>query len=328
MIFIDSLSFEIYDESRPWIAYKQFCEQFFAPLALVHFLKFPLHELLLAYPEGIPVDLAKKMLPWRSRFNLHTYLNIHLHSSVSSRPATARPTKPFSRQKMQNLLRSLSEGIQSFSFDQPSSVWSGYYDEAFRREEYIEHKKEVISQWIQELDWATAFDAGANEGEFTMLLKDKARYIISADLDHFSINNLYKKIRKENISNIYPLLTDLSHPSPAIGVNNEERPSFLERTRVDLVLALALIHHLCIGKNIPFDQVAEMFSRVGKNILIEFVPKHDVKVKFMLEQKQDVYMGYTEDLFTRAFEKYFTVSARQTIRGSGRTLYLMKAHAN
>ena len=326
MIFIDTLSFERYDEKKPWIAYKQFCEHFFAPLALMHYLQIPVQPLCMAYPEGIPLSIARKLLPFRSRLNLHSYLHLHLHASVSKKDREEKKTGAFSKQKMQNLLRSLEEGIRSFSFDRPSGVWSGYYEEASRREEYIHHKKQLVDKWLHELQWTTALDAGANEGTFSCLVKDKAGFMISSDADHFSINNLYKKLKKDQITNICPIIMDLSLPSPAIGVNNKERSSFFERLNVDLVMALALIHHLTIGKNIPFLHVAELFSRCGKNLLIEFVPKNDEKVVLMLHQKKDIYVDYNEQEFINAFEKYFTIAAKQPISGSGRILYLMKAH--
>ena len=34
-VFIDTLSFEIYREGEPWVAYRQFCQHFLAPLALI-----------------------------------------------------------------------------------------------------------------------------------------------------------------------------------------------------------------------------------------------------------------------------------------------------
>ena len=146
MVFIDTLSFEKYDESKPWIAYRQFCEHFFAPLCLMHYLKEPLQNLLIAYPDGIPLHLAKKMLPFKSKMNLNVFLHVHLHGSISEKPGQKNNTsKPFSAQKLKNLLRSLKESIQSFSQDKRSGVWSGYYEEATQREDYVSPKKQIIA---------------------------------------------------------------------------------------------------------------------------------------------------------------------------------------
>jgi hypothetical protein len=327
MMFIDTLSFEKYDEQKPWIAYRQFCEHFYTPLALMHYLKEPVQGLLLAYPEGIPLSLASKTLPFKSKLNLHTNLHLHLHASMASKPGlTNENTKPFSKQKMQNLLRSLKEGIRSFSFSEPSGVWSEYYSEANQRENYMAAKKEIIQRWMSDLPVKTVLDAGANEGAFSELVCEEANYVISTDFDHYSVNRFYNRIKEKGISGIHPLLIDLSNPSPSIGVNNKERASFSERTNADLVLALALIHHLAIGKNIPFNSIAEMFSNYGKHLIVEFVPKTDEKIQLMLRQKKDVYDWYTEEGFVKSFERKFTILKTETIADSGRTLYLMKAH--
>lgn len=324
MTFIDTLSFERYEEQSPWIAYRQFCEHFFAPLALMHYLKEPLQNLLIAYPDGIPLSVAKKILPFKSKLNLHTSLHIHLQASVTNRSRNNAQEKPFSKQKMNNLLRSLEEGVRSFSLSQPSGVWSNYYEEANQREDYVKNKKQIVSDWLNQLNLNSVFDAGANEGEFSELASEKAQQVISADFDHYSINNLYKKIKGKNNSKIHPLIIDLANPSPAIGVNNEERSSFLNRTTVDLVLALALIHHLSIGKNIPFELLAKMFSEVGEYLIIEFVPKDDEKIQLMLKQKKDVYHWYNEENFKIAFSKYFTIVENCKVGNTNRNLYLMK----
>ncbi len=326
MRFIDSLSFERYDDTKPWIAYRQFCEHFYAPLALMHYLKTPLQAFFLAYPDGIPLALASKMLPFKSRLNLHVYLNIHLHAKVSSKAPSKDPATPFSRKKMLNLLRSLEESIRGFSLEKTSGVWSGYYDEALQREKYIDHKVKLVSEFLEISGASTVFDAGANEGNFTLLASGGNREIISADMDHYSINRLYQHVKKEKRENILPLVLDLSLPSPAIGVNNKEREQFSNRIKVDLVMALALIHHLVVGKNISFGQVAEFFTSLGPFLLIEFVPKEDEKLQLMLSQKPDIYTGYTQEAFTNDFQKYFTIEKQEKIEGSERTLFLMKVH--
>jgi len=327
MVFIDTLSFEKYNEAKPWIAYRQFCEHFLAPLALMHYLKLPLQNLLLAYPNGIPLAIVKKLLPPRSRFNLNSFLHLHLHANLSERPSQkAGTTKAFSSTKFKNLLRSLEEAVRSFSLNATSGVWSGYYDEAFQREDYVEQKKKIIESWVEELSLETVIDVGANEGEFSELVASKHIDVISADSDHYSINRLYRRIKQNNIPHILPLIIDFTNPSPAIGVNNEERPSFLGRTKTDLVLALAVIHHLTIGKNIPFENIATMFSKLGQYLVIEFIPKEDEKIQLMLRQKKDVYFDYTEEKFIGAFSRKYSIIKSKKIGGSERVLYLMKLH--
>ena len=326
-IFIDTLSFEHYDDKKPWIAYRQFCEHFFAPLALMHYLKQPLQNLFIAYPDGIPLTIAASMLPFQSKLSFHGYLHLHLQNSISKKiKAGAGQSKVFSKQKMKNLLQSLEDGIKSFSFQKNETAWSNYYEEANQRADYITSKKSIINKWLDKLSFKLVLDAGANEGEFSELAAKKSAYVISMDADHTSINKLYNKFRHGTIPNIYPMVIDLANPSPAIGVNNQERTSFLNRIKVDLVLALALIHHLVLGRNIPFNKVAEMFYPLTRYLIIEFVPADDKKVEIMTSHKKNLLVNYSEENFTGIFQNYFSLLDKQIIAGTGRTLFLMEKH--
>jgi hypothetical protein len=146
------------------------------------------------------------------------------------------------------------------------------------------------------------------------------------DADPYCINRLYNKIKATEEKNIQPMVIDLANPTPAIGVNNNERQLFFDRINTDLALALALVHHLAIGRNIPIDMIAQTFRRISKYLVIEFVPKSDDKIRLMLQRKKDIYMNYDEASFIQSFEKYFSVIDKKDIGESGRTLYLMKRH--
>jgi hypothetical protein len=326
LIFIDTLSFEKYNETEPWIAYRQFCECFVGPLLLMHYNKMPLHQMQLAYPEGIPLNVIRNLLPNRSRFSLYTYLHIHLHAEVANKKNTpATSSTVFSKQKLLNVINSLESLLKKLKFPAQESQWSEYYEEASKRNDYLEQKKRIIREWVDKITPLNkAIDLGANEGEFSQLLAGKDVYTVAADYDPWCINNLYLKIKSTGIQNIQPLIVDLSNPSPALGVNNNERESFLDRCDADLVMALALIHHLVIGKNIPFEKTAELFQKAGTTLIIEFVPKQDDKIQLMLKTKKDIYTPYTEDNFIAAYKKYFTVTDRKNITGTERILFLMK----
>ncbi|MES1198011.1 MAG: hypothetical protein ABUL41_01915, partial [Chitinophagaceae bacterium] len=323
LVFIDTLSFEKYDET-PWIAYRQFCESFLGPLLIMHYSKMALPQLLLGWPEGIPLPVIQSLLPGRSRFSFHTYLHIHLHAKISAGKKNVPASEKFSKQKLLNLISSLEILINKLKLTPQQTAWSDYYDEASQRKDYLEQKKKIIDNWIKELPGIkTAADLGANEGEFSKLLASKNIEIIAADFDSYCINKLYNEIKKKGDKNIQPLVLDISNPSPSIGVNNEERMSFIQRTKVDMVLALAVIHHLAIGKNIPFSLIAEMFGSLSKYLIIEFIPKEDPKVKAIFLYKKDIYKDYNEQEFIRKFESIFIVSLKQKITGTNRTLFLM-----
>jgi len=327
LLFLDTLSFERYDERQPWIAYRQFCEQLLAPLALMHYLQWPLSPLFLTYPEGLPLPLVKKMLPLRSRFNLHVYLHLHLHGGLAARENKSEGApRPFSAKKLRDLLRSLRTAVSSFELDRRSGVWSGYYEEAAQRDDYLEQKLALVDRWSSNIPAVTATDLGANEGRFSELLAAQGKLVVSADFDHYSVNRLYQKIKSDGTANIHPIVLDLAHPSPALGANLEERASFIDRAPKGLVLALALIHHLAIGNNLPFDRIVQLFRALGPSLIVEFIPKSDEKIAAMLQHKKDIYNNYTQEKFLEAFGRSYRIVAQEPVGASGRTLYLMEAH--
>lgn len=325
-ILIDSLSFEKY-KNQPWVAYRQFCEGFLAPLLLMHYRKYSLQQLQLAWPDGVPLDLTQRLLPWRSKLSIHTYLHIHLHAKLSRKENKPGKAPIFDKQKILKLFASLETLISSLHLPEQASTWSGYYTEASQRNDYLHEKKEIIFKWISVTEGVkSAVDIGANEGEFSKLLAAKSISTIAADFDPYCINRLYSKIKGTKEINIQPLILDIANPGPAIGVNLEERQSFYQRCRVDMVLALALIHHLVIGKRIPLEKVARMFSTIGDCLIVEFVPYEDEKVQLMLQTKTGNFPYYSQQDFENAFARYFYIEKKESIGKSGRTLFLMKGN--
>lgn len=324
LIFIDTLSFEKYNETEPWIAYRQFCECFLAPLLLMHYSKQSLQAMFNAYPDGIPLQIASSLLPRRSRFSLHTYLHIHLHANVTGKSKGIGSKKAsFNATKMRNLVSSLESVVGSLKSPTAQSTWSAYYDEASQRNDYLDQKKKIISDMLGSMkDIKNAADLGANDGAFSRLVAEQGIPVIAADFDPNCIQRLYTEIQQQQEQRIQPLIIDLANPTPATGLNNTERASFMQRLDTDLILALALIHHLCIGRNIPLEDAASFFHAMGSHLLIEFVPKEDEKVRFMLQQKADIYSQYDAPHFEAAFGARFTLLSKVPVPGSPRVLYL------
>jgi len=325
-IFIDTLSWELYDDKQPWVAYRQFCECFLYPLYLEHYLKADFIPLLSHYINGIPGDITAKLLPWKSRWNLGVRLHVLLQQNVKKQASTSAPRKiEFSKTKMLNLLQHLESIIQSLqSGYTTTSTWSDYYDHTILGKEYLEAKEKLIQKIVSPLNFNTVLDLGANDGYFSKLLAAKGKQVIAADFDSQCINNLYNVIKKEKAKNIYPVVLDLSNPSASIGFNNSERSSFFERANPDLVLALALVHHLAISKNIPLTKQAFFFASIAPQLIIEFVPNTDDKAKEMLKGRESTFLDYNETIFEKSFSEYYSIENKEQVPGTMRVLYYMK----
>jgi hypothetical protein len=324
-VFIDTLSFEIYQEGNPWIAYRQFCENFLAPLLLMHYCHHDSYKLFTIYPNGIPLDVLTSLLPKRSRWNLNVYLHIHLHSKITRKQQKGVSTKThFSKPKLEVLLAGLTGFVSKLTLKKTKTTWDDYYTDTILGEDYLNAKTALVQSFLSEIDFTKAIDLGANDGYFSLLFKNTNKQMIAVDGDANCINELYLKIRREKITNILPLINTLNTPSPAIGWNNAERDSFKKRINVDLVIALALVHHLAISCNVPLQLIADWLEPMGKYLLIEFVPKTDEKVKLLLQNREDIFHQYTVENFEQIFSKKFQLVLQKKITGTDRILYLMK----
>lgn len=325
-IFIDTLSFKKYRHGEPWVAYRQFCQHFLAPLALMAYNDIRLSQLLRIFIDGIPLDLASRLLPFNTRFNFSLLSHIHLHAKSQAHFADkVLNIKGYkiSRLSLQAIMDSLISTIEKLKWKIPATEWARYYEDTNYDPDAFKHKKEIISEFITKINPKAVWDIGANIGIFSRLASDKGIPTISFDIDPVAVENNYLTSIKRKESHILPLLIDVINPSPGIGWENQERTSFLERAPVDMVFALALIHHLAICNNLPLNKIAQFFARLCTYLIIEFVPKSDSQVQRLFSSREDIFPDYTQHAFESEFGKYFLIRNSITIRNSQRTLYLM-----
>ena len=326
-VFIDTLSFELYSPEKPWVAYRQFCECFLAPLLLQQYCHADMGKIFTLYPNGIPLEILVSLLPKKAKWNLHTYLHIYLQAATVTKAdkiKNAKAATKFSKQKMLLLLNGLITYVARLHVKKAKTNWDDYYASTILSDEYLQEKTKLVTSFLSTISYSSIIDLGANDGHFSLLFKNTATEIIAVDGDANCINKLYSTIRNQKIKNILPLINTLHTPSPAIGWNNAERTSFNERIKGDVVLSLALIHHLAIANNLPFQFIAEWFALMGKYLLIEFVPKTDEKVQLLLQNRQDIFTDYTVTNFENVFSKKFKIVQQQKIKGTERMLYLME----
>lgn len=326
-VLIDTLSFEKYQEGSMWIAYKQYCQHFLAPLALMSYVDLRLSSLLKNYIDGIPLDLAAEILPCRAKFNLGIYLNIFVHAkSQKQHQADAKGVQgSITKFQLEALIDSLLSCTSKLKPKTQSTEWENYYTFTNYDDKSFEQKKNLVAKFIEQISPKKVWDLGGNIGIFSRIAADKEIDTVSFDIDPLAIEKSYLTVKEKNEQNILPLLLDLTNPTPAIGFANEERDNILQRAKdIDCIMILAVIHHLAISNNLPFEKIAEYFSRMGKHLIIEFVPKEDSQVKILLATREDIFPNYNVEGFEQAFSNYYNIKEKQPIDGSQRILYLME----
>jgi len=326
-VMIDTLSFERYREGEPWVAYRQFCQHFLAPLALMSYSDVRLSQLLRVNIDGIPLDLASHLLPSKTHLNLGLATHIHLHAQAQQKYADkqAKPTgRKMSRMAYLGLIDNLESTVKKLSWKPEGTEWGDYYAATNYTDASLEHKTQLVGEYLEKARPKTVWDLGANTGRFSRIAAERGIPTIAFDIDPAAVELNYRECRKKEERNLLPLLSDLTNPSPAIGFENRERQSLIERGPCDTAMALALIHHLAIGNNLPFAHIVDFLAGICRTLIVEFVPKSDSQVKRLLATREDIFPGYTQAEFEQAFAARFVTLASSPVRESERTIYLME----
>jgi hypothetical protein len=327
-VLIDTLSFTRYQPGAPWDGYRQFCQHFLAPLALMSLTDIRLGQLLRVYLDGIPLDLASRLLPNRTRLPGGLYMHIHLHASAQKKFA-GQAIEPKGRLKISKaqllaLVESLEAAVRKLQWDPGITSWADYERQHNYSEQALQAKKETVQAFLEQAGPAIVWDLGANTGLFSRLAAEKARLVLALDVDPGAAEMNYLACRKEDRANILPLVIDLTNPSPGIGWRSRERSPLEERLHADLILALALVHHLAIANNLPLPAIAEFFAEHCEWLAIEFVARQDEQVQKLLLNRKDIFADYQEQGFEQAFQRYFSPVEKVGLPGGTRTLYLFR----
>ncbi len=328
-IFIDVLSLERYQNGMPWLGYTQFCQTFLYPLTLKAYCGMDFQPMMRSNLDGISAITMKKMLGIRAWLRRGMFKHVILQSTLQSSFAQGTPvlteefkTLQFSLDHIVRLIRAMKRLIKKLSLRHAASHWSSYREDNSYSPAARERKRAFVKKHLEKLAPASVWDIGSNTGEFSVLAADHSPHVIALDADADSANQLYLYCRAHKIEGIAPLVIDITNPSPALGWSLAERRSLFERGQPECILALALVHHLCLTNNIPLAKVFQFIAELGaKHVIIEFVPKTDPMVKRLLANRQDVYPWYSRAMFEKEATCLFSIGDRTELEKDGRELY-------
>lgn len=326
-VFIDHLSFDLYEDGAPWVGYRQFCQHFLAPLALAILVDVRLSQLLRVHLDGCPLDLVSRLLPRRTHLRFSLLAHIHLHARSQAR-YRHRGLGPRRRRMTLAQLRaigsSLESGVRRLRWRPPRTEWADYYAETPYTPGALEAKQRLVGSFLERARPRNVWDLGGNVGLFSRLAARRGIPTVCFDVDPGAVDTNYRRCRDEDDRLLLPLWVDLANPSPSLGWAHTERDSLVGRGPADLVMALALIHHLAISQNVPLDRLARFFATVGAWLIAEFVPKEDPQVQRLLATRRDVFPNYGVETWEAQLGQHFETVDRQPVPGSLRTLYLLR----
>lgn len=328
-VFIDTLSFGPHDPSRPWVAYRQFCEHFLAPLALMARRDVRLGLLHAQFSDGVPLDLASRLLGRGAWLTPSLALHVHLHARAQARWSDAatrghRPPPATTRAATVRLVEQLRQTIEGLRWDAAGTTWAEYEATHGYSSEAARAKEALVRDLLAPLEARTVWDLGANTGRFSRIAAALGSDVVALDGDFAAVDRAWRAERAGRDGRILPLVNDLLMPSPASGWAGTERLSLAARGPADALLALAVVHHLAISGNMALPRVAAWFATLGRAAIVEFVPPDDPQVRRLVAARPEATHAYDRAAFEAAFARHFTIASRHAMPKTDRMLYVLR----
>jgi SAM-dependent methyltransferase len=327
-VFVDLASFHSRRPGEPWLGYRQFCQMFLYPLLLQAYRGIPFQPWLRGSLDGIDADVCLSMLSardyLRSGVLAHVVLQARAQRAYASTTRDVRAelrAAGFDSRVIKANATRLRALVAGLTWNAEPSTWSDYIDCGHYAPADMTQKREFVRAASGAREWHLAWDLGCNVGIFSRIVAERAKQVVAMDADQLAVDRLYRALSAEGGRTILPLVVNLTDPSPDLGWRNLERKRLVSRGRPDLVLCLALIHHVVIGANIPLAEFLEWLRSLGAHLIIEFVTRDDPMVKTLLRNKEDQYADYQLEVFERELAARFTVEKRQPLGSGTRIMY-------
>lgn len=335
-VFIDVLSFERRDPlDATWLPYAQFVRTFLLPLLASKCLGLPLDSSLLSRRDGLEPETLYQWASLGQRIR-PPFLGLVTIPKLLSRKGSANPSYHGNRMSspeqarfvLSGLLRSCRRQLSAVAPVKPrESTWSGYLDhKSLYSPAQLAQKEKFVNEALDLAGPRRVLDVGANEGLFSFAAARRGAEVVAIDSDPVVTGVMWRTASAEQL-NVLPLVVDLTRPAPAVGWRNQECPSFLDRARgsFDLVLMLAVIHHILVTERIPLEEVLSLVEEMTREfVLIEFVAPEDPMFQRIVRGRERLYSHFTPAWFEAAAASRFELIRSTRIDGLNRWLYLFR----
>jgi len=332
-VLVDVLSFEKREPGKAiWLAYGQYVRTFLLPLLMNKMHGWPL-SLSLFRRDGFEPSELYAAMSWRQRMSPQAFWPITLPAWLEKRKGadTAKPTQRLmdpgaAKHVLKRSVESLRKRTQQAVSKISRSEWSEYQATLthYSAEESAA-KLAWVKQALEETQPKRVLDVGANTGEFSALAAQNGAEVVALERDEAAADRLFRMSRDRGL-NILTLHADLARPTPAAGWDNAEQSSLLDRleSQFEMVMLLAVIHHLILMEQIPLEKIMALCARLTKKYLIvEWVPVSDPMYQSLMRGRDELYGALTEaDLLTAAAAHFHPV--RQQTLSNGRILFLLE----
>ena len=326
--FIDVGSFTGYEPGAPWAGYRQFCETFLYPLFLQAYRNLPFQPWLRGRLDGMRAEECRSFLSARDYLRPGVLTHVHLQARAQARyedsnvdVAEQLHAAGFGAALIKNNVARLRRTVEGLRWTPAQSTWSDYQRTHTYGEADLERKADFAKRILQTRRWSLVWDIGCNTGIYSRLAAEHADYVLALDADEVVIESLYQALRQEERTNILSLVADVADPSPGLGWRGRERQPLADRGAPDLLLCLALVHHVVIGRNVPLTDFIAWLAEFDADVVLEFVDRGDPMVERLLRNRRGQALDYSREAVEAALRSRFHVAAREALASGTRTIY-------
>jgi hypothetical protein len=328
--FIDAGSFEKRRKGDPWYGYRQFCEMYLYPLMMQGYLGVGFQQFLRGSVNGISPDTMRKLLPASIRRPRKGRLtHVVLHAAAQNRFADSDNNMKsdaakagMNAQVLDATLRKLQGIVKKISLGDKKSTWSEYSERGHYIESSLDEKQKFVRDAVASAPRRQVWDIGCNDGVFSRIAAAHSDYVVAMDADPLVVDRLYNTLKAEKNEQILPLYVDLTDSGGGVGWRGQERPGVFDRGRPDIVMALAVIHHMAITFHVPLASQLDMFRDLTPELIIEMPHADDPMVRKLLTNKRDgIHDDFTLEEFERLLNERFTVKSKMLLSSGTRTIF-------
>lgn len=328
--FIDAGSFEKRRKGDPWYGYRQFCEMYLYPLMMQGYLGVGFQQFLRGSVNGISPDTMRKLLPASIRRPRKGRLtHVVLHAAAQNRFADSDNNMKsdaakagMNAQVLDATLRKLQGIVKKISLGDKKSTWSEYSERGHYIESSLDEKQKFVRDAVASAPRKQVWDIGCNDGVFSRIAAAHSDYVVAMDADPLVVDRLYNTLKAEKNEQILPLYVDLTDSGGGVGWRGQERPGVFDRGRPDIVMALAVIHHMAITFHVPLASQLDMFRDLTPELIIEMPHADDPMVRKLLTNKRDgIHDDFTLEEFERLLNERFTVKSKMLLSSGTRTIF-------
>ncbi len=329
-VFIDIGSFETLEQGDIWVGYRQFLRQYLYPLMLTARVGIPFQPWMRGQPDGLTAEELRRVMSSRDLLRRSGLLHVTLPARAERRDhgggrniRSELKEAGFSKEMIESNVSGLRRIVSGLDWNPGSSRWNRYATECDHVRVHRGAKAAFITDALGADAPTAVWDVGANDGYFSRLAAGVADYVLALDADAVILDEFYRSVKANGPDNVLQLVQDLADPSPGVGWRGLERPPLVDRSSPDLVLFLAVIHHLVIGRNIPLRAVVEWLADLRARVILEFVSPEDPMVRALTLNRKphEIHRDYNEADLRSLVKEHFVIEREGELPGGTRRLF-------